>query len=257
MPDDGLQVMQRGIGESPAGSSSRHDRPSLVAFITDARSEETLRDGLSEFAHDRMDVRRGDVRAAVAAMQKQVTPKVLIIDVSGEDQPLSALSDLSNVVEPDVCVLVVGELSGSPVAYRYVRYNSTTNAAWLAEPAPVYWVDAAHTTVTGTFSEGLTATSADIAGYAMPNTTDLSQFTGAQLATAVNGNFIWIQVFGRILGAFAPGSTAVGDLLIGATGNFTSARIANHATQTADTPLAWATTAVSSSKSNQWVVVEY
>jgi len=154
-------------------------------------------------------------------------------------------------------VLVVGELSGSPVAYRYVRYNSTTNAAWLAEPAPVYWVDAAHTTVTGTFSEGLTATSADIAGYAMPNTTDLSQFTGAQLATAVNGNFIWIQVFGRILGAFAPGSTAVGDLLIGATGNFTSARIANHATQTADTPLAWATTAVSSSKSNQWVVVEY
>jgi len=119
MPDDGLQVMQRGIGESPAGSSSRHDRPSLVAFITDARSEETLRDGLSEFAHDRMDVRRGDVRAAVAAMQKQVTPKVLIIDVSGEDQPLSALSDLSNVVEPDVCVLVVGELNNADF-YREV-----------------------------------------------------------------------------------------------------------------------------------------
>jgi pilus assembly protein CpaE len=119
MPDDGLQV-PRGIGEIPAGLiSSRHDRPSLVAFLTDARSEEALRDGLSESAHERMDVRRGDVRAAIAAMQKQVTPKVLIIDVSGEDQPLSALSDLSNVVEPDVCVLVVGELNNADF-YREV-----------------------------------------------------------------------------------------------------------------------------------------
>ena len=34
---------------------------------------------------------------------------MLVVDVSGEDQPLTALGDLSHVVEPDVCVLVVGE----------------------------------------------------------------------------------------------------------------------------------------------------
>lgn len=110
MPDDGRNVASRGFGEPATGlTSSRHDRPQLVAFVTDARSEEALRDGLSEFVPEEMDVRRGDVRAAISAMQKQVTPKVLIIDVSGEDQPLTALGDLSNVVEPDVCVLVVGE----------------------------------------------------------------------------------------------------------------------------------------------------
>jgi len=121
MPDDGLKVVQRAAGEQSMSSPalSRHDRPSLIAFIADARSEEALRDGLSEFALEGMDVRRGDVRAAVAAMQKQVTPKVLIVDVSGEDQPLSALSDLSNVVEPDVCVLVVGELNNAEF-YREV-----------------------------------------------------------------------------------------------------------------------------------------
>ena len=34
---------------------------------------------------------------------------MLIVDVSGEDQPLSALGELSDVVEPDVRVLVVGD----------------------------------------------------------------------------------------------------------------------------------------------------
>jgi pilus assembly protein CpaE len=42
-------------------------------------------------------------------MQKSATPRLLIIDVSGEEEPLRALADLSNVVEPDVRVLVIGE----------------------------------------------------------------------------------------------------------------------------------------------------
>jgi pilus assembly protein CpaE len=110
MPDDGAHKFASGSGDPNADqSSARHDRPALVAFITDARSEEALRDGLADFVSEDIDVRRGNVRAAITAMQKQSTPKVLVVDVSGEDQPLTALGDLSNVVEPDVCVLVVGE----------------------------------------------------------------------------------------------------------------------------------------------------
>ena len=110
MPDDGVHKLAGGSGDPIADqSSARHDRPALVAFITDARSEEALRDGLADFVSEDIDVRRGNVRAAITAMQKQSTPKVLVVDVSGEDQPLTALGDLSNVVEPDVCVLVVGE----------------------------------------------------------------------------------------------------------------------------------------------------
>ncbi len=112
MPDDGSHALAEPV-------SARHDRPALTAFITDARSEEALRDGLVDFVSEGIDVRRGGVRAATAAMAKQATPRVLIIDVSGEDQPLSALGDLSNVVEPDVCVLVVGELNNAEF-YREV-----------------------------------------------------------------------------------------------------------------------------------------
>ena len=70
-----------------------------------------MRDGLTEATTGDLDIRRGGVRAAIAALQKQATPRVLVVDVGGEEQPLTALGDLSNVVEPDVCVLVIGEIN--------------------------------------------------------------------------------------------------------------------------------------------------
>jgi pilus assembly protein CpaE len=42
-------------------------------------------------------------------LQRGAAPSTLVVDVSGEDQPLSALEDLAQVVEPSVTVLVVGD----------------------------------------------------------------------------------------------------------------------------------------------------
>jgi pilus assembly protein CpaE len=113
MPDDGsTKTLHAAVEAMADAAASRHDRPSLVAFAADAHSEEALEDGLADLVPGKLDVRRGGVRAAIAAMQKEATPKVLVVDVSGEDQPLSALGDLAHVVEPDVCVLVIGELDG-------------------------------------------------------------------------------------------------------------------------------------------------
>ena len=39
-------------------------------------------------------------------------PTYLIVDITGEDQPLTALAQLATVVEPDACVLVIGETDG-------------------------------------------------------------------------------------------------------------------------------------------------
>ena len=70
MPDDGGHKVHN-INE-PLGdhASGRHDRPALAIFISDARSEEALRDGLTDFVTEDPDIRRGGVRAAIAAMQK-------------------------------------------------------------------------------------------------------------------------------------------------------------------------------------------
>jgi pilus assembly protein CpaE len=65
-------------------------------------------------------------------MQKLATPKVLVVDVSGADQPLTALGDLAHVVEPDVCVLVIGETNNVDF-YREVTRGMGA-ADYLAKP---------------------------------------------------------------------------------------------------------------------------
>ena len=108
------------------------DRAMLIAFITDAASEVTLRDGLSDATPHSFAIMRGGIRAAITAMQKTATPRSLIVDVSGEQEPLSALFDLSQVVEPDVHVLVVGEITSLDF-YREVTRNMGA-VEYLAKP---------------------------------------------------------------------------------------------------------------------------
>lgn len=87
----------------------RADRVPVIAFVTDARTEAALRESLSEIMPGGIEFRRAGVRAAIGMLSAMPTPLTLIIDLSGEENPLVALSDLSQIVEPDVRVLVVGD----------------------------------------------------------------------------------------------------------------------------------------------------
>lgn len=97
------------VTSSENGLLSRPDRLTVLAFLGDAATEQVLRDGLGELVANGMDIRRGTVRTAIAAMAKLQTPEVLIVDIAGEEQPLHALGELSDVVEPGVRVLVIGD----------------------------------------------------------------------------------------------------------------------------------------------------
>ncbi len=94
------------LADSPTG---RSDRAVLVAFVTDAASEATLRKGLSETLQGGLDIRRANVRQAIAALGRMPTPRSLIVDISGDPHPLAALADLAQIVEPDVRVLIIGD----------------------------------------------------------------------------------------------------------------------------------------------------
>jgi pilus assembly protein CpaE len=91
------------------GMGARPDRLTVLAFLGDPATEQVLRDGLGDMPANGMDIRRGTVRTAIAAMSKMQTPEVLIVDIAGEEQPLHALGELSDVVEPGVRVLVIGD----------------------------------------------------------------------------------------------------------------------------------------------------
>jgi pilus assembly protein CpaE len=86
-------------------------RVPLMAFVRDAASETVLRDSLFDATPETFEIRRGGIRAAINELQKTGGPRYLIVDVGGEEQPLIALAELAQVVEPDVQVLVIGDLT--------------------------------------------------------------------------------------------------------------------------------------------------
>lgn len=101
--------------EPARGSVSREDvkpalpRPPLVAYVADAASEAALREGLSEILPGEFVVHRMGCAHAIAHLRRNPSPKVLIADISGEEQPINALVALADAVEPDVKVLLIGD----------------------------------------------------------------------------------------------------------------------------------------------------
>ncbi|MGG5887109.1 AAA family ATPase [Falsiroseomonas sp. HC035] len=90
---------------SPVG-----DRPACLAFVADEASEAALRGGLPDLLGS-LQIRRGDVRAATRALEREATPSILIIDIGGMTEAVPALEALAAVCTPDVRVLVIGERS--------------------------------------------------------------------------------------------------------------------------------------------------
>ncbi len=97
---------------APDANAARPDRVPLLAFTSDAETERALRDGLSDIVPKKIEFRHAGIRAAIATLASMATPATLIVDLSGEENPLVMLSDLSQVLEPNVRLLVVGDREG-------------------------------------------------------------------------------------------------------------------------------------------------
>lgn len=102
MPD-GLNALP--AANQPVASS----RSALVGFTMDATAEAALRKGLSDAVSGELDIRPIRLRAAIQQLSKMPTPQTLLVDVSGEGDPLGLLAELAQVLEPDVRVLVIGD----------------------------------------------------------------------------------------------------------------------------------------------------
>ncbi len=89
--------------------TTRAARAAILAFASDAETEAVLRDALTAELADGADVRRGGLDDAARTLQRHPSPHVLLVDISGHAQPLSALAELSQLVEPDVRVLAIGD----------------------------------------------------------------------------------------------------------------------------------------------------
>ena len=162
------------------------------------------------------------------------------------------LGSLARIPLPAYNVGATPKGAGSYLTAKYLRYLSTANPATVAGPSPVYYVDETLETVSGVESEGLGVNF--IAGWMLPSTATTSIGT-AFTAAALNGNFVYVGLKGFIPAAISVTSTAVGDALIGASGNFTVARVAAGTAPT-NRVLGWALTAIASGLSDVLAVVD-
>jgi pilus assembly protein CpaE len=101
MPPDALVP----AAEGPARAS----RIPVVAFVRDRDTEAVMRDALADLIRDGGQVKRGSTADARIGLQQMETPGVLIVDVAEEADPITALEELAQFVEPGVRVLVVGD----------------------------------------------------------------------------------------------------------------------------------------------------
>lgn len=115
MPATAAVIRQEPVG-TPAAS---------IAFVSDADSQRAVRSYFEDEGVPAANVHRGTVQDAVKHLARSVSPRRIVVDISGADMPLSALEELANVCEPGTAVVVVGEKNDIPLYRELMRAGVT------------------------------------------------------------------------------------------------------------------------------------
>jgi len=113
---------------SPGATS----RPRFLGFVRDAETATVLAAAFSRVNTRGNPFRVASFQSTLQTLAKMTTPEVLLLDISGEDQPLNALMSLSEVVDPDTKVLLIGE-ERKLSFYRLVVHTMGV-AEYIAKP---------------------------------------------------------------------------------------------------------------------------
>ncbi|MDR3505400.1 MAG: pilus assembly protein CpaE [Acidocella sp.] len=116
MPDDSrtLAMPRQTQGESHAFAMPALPRPApkprekFVGFVKDEPSAALLRECLEGRIPGDNRVHVVDFRASLEILAAMTTPEVVLVDLSGEDQPVNAVMELAEVVHEGTVVLVIG-----------------------------------------------------------------------------------------------------------------------------------------------------
>jgi pilus assembly protein CpaE len=113
----------------------RHDvtRQGFIGFINDTETMEAVRTALTSSFPLGLILHRANFREALDTLRNIATPETILIDLSGEEQPLTAMVDLEAAVDPGTRVLALG--SRRDVGF----YRSLTRSLGVKEylPKPV------------------------------------------------------------------------------------------------------------------------
>jgi pilus assembly protein CpaE len=83
-------------------------REQFLAFVADDDTYGVVDQVVGEMMLPHASIRQGGVKDAIKHLGEQRSPKLLLIDVSASDLPLSDINALADVCEPGVTVVAVG-----------------------------------------------------------------------------------------------------------------------------------------------------
>ncbi len=84
-------------------------RTKFIGFVADEASAATLNAAFAPVFPHGSPFHVVTFRATLAILSRMVTPEIVLVDLTGEDQHLNALMDLADVVEPGTTVLMIGQ----------------------------------------------------------------------------------------------------------------------------------------------------
>lgn len=83
--------------------------PTAQIFVADRDSEGVIRQSLSDLGVQGAEFVTGTVESAIAALAQQPSPHLLIVDISGIEDPHARVNELAEVCEPTTGVVVIGD----------------------------------------------------------------------------------------------------------------------------------------------------
>lgn len=95
-------VLANASGNKPEGAQ-------FCAYIVDDASREIIDQVARDLVIPHASIQKGSVRNAIDALGRQRSPKILIVDLSQSELPLSDVNELAEVCEPGVTVIAVGD----------------------------------------------------------------------------------------------------------------------------------------------------
>lgn len=111
----------------------------LVAYVHDGESEAVLRRVATHLALPGFEVRKGGIANAVRDLKHQRSPGILFVDATETDTVLEAVQDLSEVCEPQLQLVVIGDANDVGL---YRRLLGLGVAEYLFKPLTAELVEA-------------------------------------------------------------------------------------------------------------------
>lgn len=96
-------------GTALAKETGTQERLQLRAFVADDETRAVVEQVVGDLMIPAAAIHRGTVRDAIQLLGRQRSPRVLLVDISASELPLSDINELAEVCEPGVSVVAIGD----------------------------------------------------------------------------------------------------------------------------------------------------